>query len=1271
VTAKVQARLEKVAAKEPEFAHLLAEVAEHVLSSFGRLMASPDAARHVHEALFYYFEGYQTRDGELLFARIERTVREAVRKAEEAGIPDAEYRIKQFVLEIIDVLARAGERYRRQALEGISTVEKALRATAFAGLSAAALYSVYSGLYSEAVVSSVASAVALAEVGQFKEAVQYVQKAAKALYEAAKEVFEQVKVTVQRLVELFVEAVTRVLAWIDEHKAYLFLMTAAAAGIMALSAALNLWGLVELEKLAYAASLTPFVAAGVKEYSREEVFNILENDPDPYKKFKEIARDANAGRVKLAEPWESLRMIIAPRSSEKGRLRGKVYGELDERKKKALFYATLALEEAFGAYRSALRKYAEVREKTLQRVEVGEGPFKKVVYVTDLGQLKQLAEEEGKAFEEALEILRKRLNEYAVKYGLRDLLGVKEDVARRLAEAEYKELPEFKDVSFGVRAYAALIAYREYALGRRGAFGIAAGYWLEEGGSAWLLYYTPNTAYQYAEKAKAERTAAVEELVAEALHRLFLKPGADHYRGFVELLGSGRLALMLEDKTKSSYVFKLFRLEEGDKLVELEGAKLRISKVGEGENIVYALELDARWREFFKQELEAAEKAAEEVEKRLPVEDPLPYMLGWDASDVAISNKKGEMVLEMSTSYLWQLAETHALFGWSVVGLRMTLTLEGPKLAVLAKAPLEKLNEAIKRSAEGGWLNKLGIKAESWEGLKRWVGEHWGVVVDAAVRRLGEEIRGELEALRNKLNDDKIAREVVASALLLIQAERLGVNETTLRYFGAVVSGAIDGDGHVSAASKRVELISGEREVALLWGAALAAYGIKTKVEKARSAFKVIVSGDNAVRLARLYFLYGPPLLEGDEKVINYKLAEAVELGAKEPLDIRWEGLRRTEGGLVAADLTISEGGAAVKYNVYLRSDEVVLQFQSSDRSRVELAAHLLRLAGVSAEVKKVGGRDEWQVWATTGRLAAGREELRKALAEIIRRAVENGGVDAGKAERWLKKLEKGRVLKEGWPEYYVGLKDGALVVKFGSPNLDSIAREAQRLRDMGLEEGKHFTVKMPEEGRDGYVNILRRGLERAAWLSVYGKDKDQRELAADFVEIILRRAEKACGGAEQCAVYKKAKEIVEEGKARGSLNLEGFEKEVEVNGKKHVVKVISGGAEIDEGKNLLRIKITAEVDGVRSDYEITYGRYDRNAARGYAYARADAPGGREADAERFSALVEALTGRKPWIRRMKDGKIMIVCYGRHLEGFMHYAELADAIEKWLEKTNY
>ena len=149
--------------------------------------------------------------------------------------------------------------------------------TASAGLSAA-LYSVYHRLYSEAVVSSVASAVTLAEVGQFKKAVQYLQKAAKALHEGAREVFERVKVTVHRLVELFVEAVTRVLAWVDKHKAYLFLRAAVAAGVVALSAALNMWGLVEMEKLAYAAFAALFVAAGVEADERKvaEVFRLVE-----------------------------------------------------------------------------------------------------------------------------------------------------------------------------------------------------------------------------------------------------------------------------------------------------------------------------------------------------------------------------------------------------------------------------------------------------------------------------------------------------------------------------------------------------------------------------------------------------------------------------------------------------------------------------------------------------------------------------------------------------------------------------------------------------------------------------------------------------------------------------------------------------------------------------------------------------------------------------------------------------------------------------------
>jgi hypothetical protein len=225
--------------------------------------------------------------------------------------------------------------------------------------------------------------------------------------------------------------------------------------------------------------------------------------------------------------------------------------------------------------------------------------------------------------------------------------------------------------------------------------------------------------------------------------------------------------------------------------------------------------------------------------------------------------------------------------------------------------------------------------------------------------------------------------------------------------------------------------------------------------------------------------------------------------------------------------LIISEAGAAVKYDVYLLKDAILLLFHSTDRSRAELAVRLLRLVGISAEVRKVDGGDSWYIEATTDKLAAGREELRKAITEIVREAAARGWIDAGKAKSWLDKLESGLTLREGWPKYHVGLVEGALVVRHHSTNPDSIKQEAQRLENMGLEEGRHFTVKMPEGGRDGYVRILREGLAYAAWLSVYGSGR-QRELAAEFVEYILQRAKET--GRE---VYEKAEEIVEEGKAR------------------------------------------------------------------------------------------------------------------------------------------
>jgi hypothetical protein len=261
-----------------------------------------------------------------------------------------------------------------------------------------------------------ASAVALAEVGRFREAVQYVQKAAKALYEAAREVFERVKVTVQRLVELFVEAVTRMLTWVDEHKAYLFLM---ATGVVALSAALNLWGLVGLDKLAHAASLAPFIPAGVEKYSREEVFKVLREAPDPYEKFREIAKAANAGKGKLPQPWESLRELIMPKKSEEKRLMSgwgaEQYSKYlkDEKYKRALFYAVLALEEVFRPYRQVVEGLMKEMRNVLkvEKVSTVFGELEK--YVVDVVRLRDLMREEEETFQKVLKTLKKRLLEYA------------------------------------------------------------------------------------------------------------------------------------------------------------------------------------------------------------------------------------------------------------------------------------------------------------------------------------------------------------------------------------------------------------------------------------------------------------------------------------------------------------------------------------------------------------------------------------------------------------------------------------------------------------------------------------------------------------------------------------------------------------------------------------------------------------------------------------------------------------------------------------------
>ncbi len=97
----------------------------------------------------------------------------------------------------------------------------------------------------------------------------------------------------------------------DEHKAYLFLMAAVAAGAVAPSVALNMWGLVELEKLAYAAVGAPFFVglADVGEKAAERFGVVAERwrvDENEKQKIEEVINEVINAPLNKERPYLKL-----------------------------------------------------------------------------------------------------------------------------------------------------------------------------------------------------------------------------------------------------------------------------------------------------------------------------------------------------------------------------------------------------------------------------------------------------------------------------------------------------------------------------------------------------------------------------------------------------------------------------------------------------------------------------------------------------------------------------------------------------------------------------------------------------------------------------------------------------------------------------------------------------------------------------------------------------------------------------------------------------
>jgi hypothetical protein len=1088
---------------------------------------------------------------------------------------------------------------------------------ASAGLSAA-LYS-FSGLYSDAVVSSVASAVALAEVGQFREAVDYLQKAAKALYKAAKEVFERVKVTAQRLVELFVEAVTRALAWIDEHKARLFLMAAVTAGAVAQSTALNIWGMIELEMLAYAASLTPFFARLAKTGGKAaERFETLTERHERWRADEKVINEIINAPLNKERPF--LRLARSPNLPPPlARLKVVLKHVQDEVVQDAAVATALVL------YKTLINN-AEVYKEWAELYKWARGLVEKQEFAATAGDIERLREAHRR-LEEVAEEVRRELNAVLRLYSqsgfykerpdllnkLKQLLEVDFGLAEELAEARRVELSKYSDAGMGTKAYAALLS-----IARGGIYGHAAMLLMGEGALADVVLLTPKSAYEKAWKIAKGRGETVdpsrvgaadwEERAASALLRYLLGRAIDEDLVFRRVEGG----------------FEVFRTHGGVEtrvdVLKIEGQPR--SKSGE---------------EVLRLFVEEARRTAPDLSGVKKIWQTLEW-LNTDVSFV------GRQVVG-GTVRLWQLRWYIALFGeGETSGSGASITEEGIKLIATMLWSRERLDSII--ATEGEELKPLlGHTIKSWRELvdaidwswvvekveklagelKPWIGpekmgdvereglarrmlgelallahfaetrkglsdDEWReervkrltravemmssgritgdhaerlarLIISYAERReertkkrienLAKEVGVSKEEVWGVVNfilsdmyclardcaNDRIVRKFVAPALELIMLDKAlrgeFDKEKALLIFGEMYATALAGDGTVG--HRLVELAVGGE---LGGGASLLRlatlhllsqllpdelkFNARIYVKRGRYYY-IAAYGEDATRFMRLLAVSAP---SAGGEYLSEKFDEFVK---ETRVQVRVDNIRLTEGGNVAADLIISEAGVAVKYNVYLRN-MVELRFQSTDRYRVELAARLLKLAGVNAEVKKKEDSDVWYVYVYTDSLAAGRKEFRDAVVKIVEVARDNNWIDAEKAERWLEKLEKGLTLKEGWPKYEVGLTKGALVIRFGSTNPDSIEHERQRLKKMGLIEGKHFTVKIPKDGKKGYVYIRREGLEHTAWLSVHGSEEQQRRLAAEFVEYILQRAKE-----EGEEVYEKVKKIVEEGMSRAS----------------------------------------------------------------------------------------------------------------------------------------
>jgi hypothetical protein len=456
-----------------------------------------------------------------------------------------------------------------------------------------------------------------------------------------------------------------------------------------------MWGLVKMEKLAYAASAAPFVAGLAETGGRAaERFKALAERHERWKMEEKVINEVINAPLNKERPFSKLTGLknLSPPLVESRRA---LMNVKDEVEKDAAVVAALVLYKT-------LVKNAEAYGEWAGWYKWARGLVKEREFVVKAEEVKRLRETHRR-LEEAAEEVRRELNNVLALYAshsrdlyerLRPYLEVDLGMAEELAEARRVELSRYSNANMGTKAYAALLS-----VAKDGIYGHAAMLLIGEGALADVVLLTPISAYS-----KADRIANAR---GETVDPSRSPKGAVDWEDRATsvllqfLIGYGEADLKFRHVKKEGKKYdERGRIEKGFQVSRIYGGvEAFVGELWIGDVARFNIS-----KEGLRRRVEEAIRMAPDLSGF----DKAPQYVEWLATDVSTSWRQ----IVASTVHPWQLRWYIGLLsGPKSFSGKAIVAREGIKLAVTAYWPREREDEILRGS---NWLESLlGRRVES------------------------------------------------------------------------------------------------------------------------------------------------------------------------------------------------------------------------------------------------------------------------------------------------------------------------------------------------------------------------------------------------------------------------------------------------------------------------------------------------------------------------------------------------------------------------------